>query len=357
MKSIQTDVLVIGAGLTGLLTARRLKQRHIKVAIVEARSRPGGRIHTLEDETRASVEMGATWLGKKHTRLMALLQELDIGVFEQKMGERAIYEPISTSPPQLAILPPNTDPSYRISGGSSHLIKCLVDGLEEQDIHYSTVVRSIQRESEGVVVKTDAESFHASVVVSTLPPYLLMKSIDLTPALPEGLTKIALQTHTWMGDSIKVGLTYAQPFWRSANSSGTIVSNVGPIPEMYDHSNEADDRFALKGFLNGNYFSVSKGERLEMVLRQLSKYYGSVARNFSTYEECVWRSEPFTFSPYDDHILPHQNNGHELYRKPYWDGRLFLAGAETADAHPGYMDGAVRSADWVSAQSAKYLLG
>lgn len=39
-----------------------------------------------------------------------------------------------------------------------------------------------------------------------------------------------------MGESIKVGLTYATPFWRE-KSSETIFSNVGPIPEMYDYSN------------------------------------------------------------------------------------------------------------------------
>ena len=39
-----------------------------------------------------------------------------------------------------------------------------------------------------------------------------------------------------MGESIKVGLTYATPLERE-KSSETIFSNVGPIPEMYDHSN------------------------------------------------------------------------------------------------------------------------
>ena len=34
-----------------------------------------------------------------------------------------------------------------------------------------------------------------------------------------------------MGESIKVGLTYATPFWRE-KSSETIFSNVGPIPEI-----------------------------------------------------------------------------------------------------------------------------
>ena len=72
-----------------------------------------------------------------------------------------------------------------------------------------------------------------------------------------------------MGESIKVGLTYAQPFWRSKNSSGTIVSNVGPIPEMYDHSNYEDSLFALKGFLNGVFHAATKEERKNLILNTL----------------------------------------------------------------------------------------
>jgi len=53
------------------------------------------------------LEMGATWLGEKHTALIDLLNKLKIEIFEQKLGETAIYESISTSPPQLVKLGPN----------------------------------------------------------------------------------------------------------------------------------------------------------------------------------------------------------------------------------------------------------
>ena len=57
--------------------------------------------------------------------------------------------------------------------------------------------------------------------------------------------------------------------------------------------------------------------------------------------------DPFTYVPCKRAVFPHQNNEHAMYRKPYWNGRLFLAGSETANAFPGYMEGAVRSAEWV----------
>lgn len=348
MKNITSDIVIIGGGLTGLTLAYFLKQKKLRVHIIEARARLGGRIQTQYNEESAPVEMGATWLGKKHTALWKLLEELNIGVFEQILGTKAIYEPISTSPPQLVTLPPNSEPSYRIQGGSSALINALVEQLNPSHIYTKHAVSTIEQKADGIYIKTNASHFKAAKVISTLPPYLLTKTIDIQPNLPNTLLKTAKNTHTWMGESIKISLTYAQPFWRTKHSSGTIVSNVGPIPEMYDHSNYEDSLFALKGFLNSSYFSLKKEERLALILKQLRKYYGTLADHFLSYEERVWRQEAFTFAPYISHILPHQNNGHSVYREPCWDGRLWVAGSETAAEHPGYMEGAVRSAEWVA---------
>jgi monoamine oxidase len=93
--------------------------------------------------------------------------------------------------------------------------------------------------------------------------------------------------------------------------------------------------------------NLSAPDRKRLVEGQLLKLFGQPALEFTSYEEAVWAKEPFTYAPYERTIIPHQNNGHEMYRKPYWNGRLFLAGSETANAFPGYMEGAVRSAEWV----------
>ena len=129
MKIIQSDVLIIGAGLTGLSIAYFLKDKGIKINVVEARARLGGRICTSHSDGSAPLEAGATWLGRKHTFLIALLEELQLEIYEQRMGNTAIYEPISTSPHQIVLLPPNTDPSYRIAGGSSVLIDSLAESI------------------------------------------------------------------------------------------------------------------------------------------------------------------------------------------------------------------------------------
>ena len=355
MQSIETQVLIIGGGLTGLSLARLLNAGGIPSIIIEARNRLGGRILTSRSSGRAPIELGATWLGKKHTALVDLLQELDLQTFEQALGERAVYEAISTSPPQLVTLPPNDHPSYRIKGGTDLLINALAQKLAPFSVLTGEVASAIRGMSGHLVTESSNYRITSRFVVSTLPPHLLLKTIAVEPSLPDSITKIMASTHTWMADSIKIGLTFSYPFWRDESASGTIVSNVGPIPEMYDHSDPTDRYFALKGFFNGSYFPLAKEERLQLVLEQLRKYYGEQIGRYDEYLEKVWCKDPFTYHPYPTHVLPHQNNGHHGYQEPFLDGRLFIAGSETAPLFPGYMDGAVRSAQLVARLIAKKL--
>ncbi|MFW6347271.1 MAG: flavin monoamine oxidase family protein [Cyclonatronaceae bacterium] len=349
MQTPSFDVVIAGGGLSGLATAFFLEQQipGLSIAILEARDRSGGRIHTLREPGRASVEMGATWLSPAHTHLTRLLQKLQLELQPQRVGPQAFYEFISTSPPQLVQLPAMTgqDSTYRVAGGTEGIIATLQQQLKTSSLFLNTELQAITAHTESLHLDTSAGSFSASRVVSTLPPRLFATRISTMPALPEHFYDVARQTHTWMGDSIKIGLRFSRPFWEADGFSGTIMSNAGPLTELYDHCDLQRSVFALKGFMNPAYFSVSRAEREQMVMRQLRKFYGQVAEDhLISYHETVWRDEALTFSEYDGHVLPHQNNGHEVFGRSYLGGRLYFAGAETSRVHPGYMEGAVKSA-------------
>jgi len=338
-------VLIIGAGLSGLLLAYRLKQKGVSVQIIEARNRLGGRIHTLSSLKNTPIEMGATWLGKQHQSLIAVLQELAIPVFPQFMAGKALFEPLSTAPPQEVNLPQNDSPSYRIQGGSSTIIKKLSSVLTEEEIILNTQVSAISFEKELVQITTSKGEFQGHIVVSTLPPNLFATKVRCTPSLPKEVIAIAKSTHTWMGESIKFGISYAQPFWKNKGFSGTIFSNVGPVTEVYDHTNFEERKFALKGFLNSGLSADTKEQREVKVLAQLTKLFGKDASDYLQYEECVWAQEKNTFVPYKNYVLPHQNNGHAVFQKSYFNNQLHFSGAETSSQFGGYMEGAVISID------------
>jgi monoamine oxidase len=72
--SVQADVLILGAGMAGLAAARALAERGLRVMILEARDRVGGRIHTLQT-AEGVVELGAEFVHGRAPELWALIED------------------------------------------------------------------------------------------------------------------------------------------------------------------------------------------------------------------------------------------------------------------------------------------
>ncbi|MGY2093291.1 flavin monoamine oxidase family protein [Nocardia gipuzkoensis] len=78
----EVDVVVIGAGLSGLVAARRLVQRGVEsVLVLEAFDRVGGRVVNLRIDDRTTVDGGGTFVGVGQDRLQALADELGVDTF------------------------------------------------------------------------------------------------------------------------------------------------------------------------------------------------------------------------------------------------------------------------------------
>ena len=75
----QTDILIIGAGAAGLMTAYTLVKAGKKVTILEARDRIGGRIHTFGDAHHfTGIELGAEFIHGNLPVTLGLLKEAGI---------------------------------------------------------------------------------------------------------------------------------------------------------------------------------------------------------------------------------------------------------------------------------------
>lgn len=341
-------IIIIGGGISGLLTGYRLKLAGIPFKILEARDRLGGRVNTIKSHNTTPVEMGATWFGNRHINLIRLLLELDLLYFEQYMQGTSFFQPFSTSPVS-AIPIADQSVSYRISGGTSTLINALTDQVGSENIVLNSKVDWIDFSNEPVVHTFD-KSYHASKVVLALPPKLWANNIMFSPALPVKLKNIALTTHTWMEESVKVALTYQVPFWRLNKQSGTLFSNAGPLTELYDHCNASENKYALCGFVNPAFGKASKEERKELIVAQLTHVFGSQAKAFTDYNELAWSNEEHTFAKNLMSLRPHQHNGHPIYREPYFNDKLFISSSEASAIFAGYMEGAVVSAEFASEQ-------
>jgi monoamine oxidase len=79
--SRDADVIVVGAGLAGLVAARHLVAARKKVLVLEARDRVGGRTANASIGGGKVTEMGGEWVGPTQDRLLSLARELRIETF------------------------------------------------------------------------------------------------------------------------------------------------------------------------------------------------------------------------------------------------------------------------------------
>ncbi len=74
----KSKVIVLGGGISGLLTAYLLQEKGFEVQVLEAKNKLGGRILTHKTESSAVIELGAEWIGREHTSTLALCRKLGL---------------------------------------------------------------------------------------------------------------------------------------------------------------------------------------------------------------------------------------------------------------------------------------
>lgn len=347
---LNKSIFIIGGGLSGLTLAYLLSKRNIKVKVLEASSRSGGRIQTIMGAIETPLELGATWFSDMHANLLALIEELSLKKYPQFSKGISLFQTKSFEPPQKFFVPEAEMPSYRLAGGTQMLIDMLVQKLPDDTVLLNTKVAAIKETEDGILVETaDGKIMDAGKAVICIPPQLVVKQIAFSPKLPDALTTILPSVQTWMAGSIKFTLEYDSPFWRRAGYSGMLYSHAGIITEMYDHTGFEENKFGLTGFLNGGASYYSSEVRKELVLSQLGDLLGEQALKPAAYFDKVWTDE-FILDGSQLIQRPHQNNGHPLLQQSYMGGKLLFAATETAAEFPGYMEGAIVAAQSVAAR-------
>lgn len=319
-------MIIIGAGLSGLYAAWLLEDRY-DIVILEARDRVGGRALSIEGH-----DLGPSWVWPHQHRILGLIKELGLEVFEQYTKGDGIYQAATTER-----FNPNAQPSLRVDGGMQKLCQVLSQRLQKSKILLEHEVTACSYDNgTQVTVRTDKADFEANVVLNTLPPRVAA-TLDYTPFLKENILQKLQSVPTWMGYIIKVVVVYPKPFWREAGLSGFAFSHKGPLGEIHDATTGKEG--ALFGFASAkNAQHVTK----EAVVEQLIELFSEEARNYAKIIIQNWNQDKYSATAQD--IAPLSAHPEYGYALTSFDGKLLFCSTESAYEHGGYLEGALESA-------------
>uniref|UniRef100_A0A8C5FGI2 Amine oxidase n=1 Tax=Gadus morhua TaxID=8049 RepID=A0A8C5FGI2_GADMO len=85
------DVIVIGAGISGLSAAKLLKESGLNPLVLEARDRVGGRTFTVRNREAKYVDLGGAYVGPTQNRILRLAKEYGIDTYKVNEEENLLH--------------------------------------------------------------------------------------------------------------------------------------------------------------------------------------------------------------------------------------------------------------------------
>ena len=314
------DVIIVGAGLSGLALARALKAEGQDVVVLEARDRPGGRIASQQ-----GYDLGPAWIWPHNRRMLAMVKGLGLQTFAQHGVGRLIFED-ANGMIRRDIDMATMGNALRVAGGLSQITDALAAELGDA-LHLDHPVHQINDEVSGVTVIGASASWRADRVVLALPPRLAAGLGVSVPDVP-----------TWMAGHAKLIAVYDTPFWRDAGLNGDAISHRGPLAEIHDASHPTATEGALFGF------AVPGAARdpgfHAQALAQLVRLFGPGATNPRDVLMKDWSVDPATATSAD--LAPPLS--HPRYGALNPTARVVFAGTETAVTEGGFLEGALEAA-------------
>lgn len=401
------DVAIVGAGAAGLGAARTLEGSGLRVRVLEARDRLGGRAHTTTLGDGIAFDVGCEWLHSADVNCFVPIarelgfaidtsrprwreQTFDIGFTPAERDQfhaamAAFYDRIDAAAAQATdvaagtLLEPGNRWNALIDAVSTYINGCELDRVSVFDadayddteenwrlirgygaliaaygapcpVAFDTIVHLIDHSGPRLRIETSRGTLTADKAIITVPTNLIAaEAIRFTPALPE---KVAAAAGLPLGLADKVMLALDRPDELPVNGhlyGGTDRVGVG------SYHLRPSGAPCISGFFGGRMArtleDAGAGALTAHAIDELVALLGSdFRRRLSPLGESRWAHDGFARGSYS-HALPGHAGDRARLAAPV-DGRLFFAGEATSPhffstAH-GARDSGVRAAQEVT---------
>jgi monoamine oxidase len=319
--NFDTDLCIIGAGLSGLALASKLQAEGGNVMVLEGRDRTGGRVLSQD-----GYDLGPSWIWPHNHRMLALLDRLGLNRFAQYASGRLVFEDAAgrvSRDFEFATM----SGALRVEGGLGRVTDALASRLGDR-LRLACRVRRVLEDEHGVSVFLADDRIRARRVILAMPPRLVAGLGVSVPDAP-----------TWMAGHAKLVATYPTAFWRETGLNGDAISHRGPLAEIHDASPDGARVGALFGF--AHIGAARQSGFRDAAIAQLARLFGQDAATPDDVFIKDWSVDPATATNAD--LTPPSD--HPKYTALPPTRRVIFAGTEMSPDNGGFLEGALAAAE------------